>query len=465
MFNKKVLSMAVACAATGISVSALAAFNVTTGGGEIAIASESVTPTTTGVLQVGVGNTTGALNVNGQIQVGVPANDQIYIRYDWTGGELLADLSGTIVTVGTVGSTSLTGGLDGDNSAVFGVLAGAAGFSQTASVALAFGTDGIGLLQGQNLSVRQRVYTDQGDAIAGAAGLSDQTADNVVTLSAALSVDFDAETATADVETNFTAFTGGNTSVGTLGVFTPQFATGLSLASDLTSVTGLAQLVNLAATTAGSQVVYSGNFGFATGGFFISGLTTGSCGTVGAGTPLSPTSASNFTETSIDVASAQGRALCVSVNGEQTIPEVTTFDAAVTLLHANTSSNPSSTSDTDSVGEIDRNGTTVEVAYVTTFEDYNQRLILNSRSATVAEYFITFQTEDGVTHMALPAAEGTLQPNEVLVLRMEDLVEFTGGSRGTATVTVVAPDTDIDVATTQVLRGDGATDTVYWSVK
>lgn len=465
MFNKKVLSMAVACAATGISVSAMAAFNVTDDdlSTDIAIASESIAPTTTGVLPIGVGDTGGALNVEGEIKVGVPANDQIYIRYDWTGGTLLSDLPQDAVSVDMTDSTSLTGGLAGDTSAVFGVLAGAGGFNQTAGVMLDLGNPSLGIgLTGDTLSIRQRVYTDQGLAIDGGASLSDQTASNVIAIADALDVDFTPVNAIAEVQTGFTEFVDGTSTstTGVLGVFSATAATGFSLASDLSTAT----FANLVDTGSNSTVTYQGDFGFnTTSGFYVSGLTDGTCAT-GSSVPLNPDTAS-FTMASVAVADADGRALCATVDGDDEIIPNASYSATVVLIHAETNSSPSSTSETGSVGEIVRNGTTVEVAYVTTFTDYNQRLLLNSRASTDVTYTVTFRTEDGVTATALPAATGTLPAGENLVLRMTDLVEFAGGSRGSATVTVVAPSTVIDVATTQVNRADGATDTVYWSVK
>ncbi len=465
MFNKKVLSVAVACAATGISVSAMAAFNVsdddlTT---EIAIANESIAPTTTGVLPVGVGDTTGALDVEGLIQVGVPANDQIYIRYDWTGGTLLSDLPQGAVDVDGTASTSLTDGLTGDTSAVFGVLAGGAGFNQTASVTLDFQNPSLGIgLTGSSLDVRMRVYTDQGNALAGGPALSDQTASGVVSIADALDIDFTPANATAEVQTGFTEFVDGasTSTTGVLGLFTADALTGFSLASDLSAAT----FANLVDATSNSTVTYSGNFGFNTSsGFYVSGATDGTCDPSGS-TALVPDTAS-FSMATIDMADGNGRALCATVDGDEEVIPNAAYTATVVLTHAETNSSPSATTATSSVGNIVRNGTTVEVAYVTTFADYNQRLLLNSRSGVDVTYEITFRTEDGVTATELPAASGTLPAGENLVLRMTDLVEFEGGSRGAATVTVVAPSSDIDVATTQVNLADSSTDTVYWSVK
>jgi hypothetical protein len=79
-------------------------------------------------------------------------------------------------------------------------------------------------------------------------------------------------------------------------------------------------------------------------------------------------------------------------------------------------------------------------------------------------YTVTFQTEDGTTATALPAATGMLAPNENLALRVTDIVDITGNTtRCSATVTVVAPQGNISVATTQVNLSDASTDTVSYN--
>jgi len=458
MFNKKALTLAVAAATAGLSFSAAAAINVTTGAGKVAIANESVTPTTTGTLPVGVGAAGTALDIAGQLGVGVANNDQIFIRFDWTGAELINDLSTGSIDVSGVGSTSLSDGLAGDSSAIFGVTAGTSGFSQTAGVALTIGTSGLGLT-GASTSVRMRVYETQTNAINETLDLSDQSVSGAITLGDALSVSFASETATAEVTENFLKFTGPS-NTGTMGSFTASASTSFTLANTLVSVAALTDLVTLGTS---SVVTYTGDFSFATdvGAYYVSGTTDGTCSTTGSTVVTVDTSSLSSATTT--VAAANGRALCVQVDGtSQTIPEAT-YDAAVTLVHATTTSVPSSTSDSGTVGVIDRNGTTVEVAYLTTFSDYNQRLLINSRHPVAAQYNVTFRTENGVTATPLAKASGTLQPGENLVLKATDLVTLTGGTRCSATVTVVAPSGNISVATTQVNLSDASTDTVSYN--
>ncbi len=452
MFNKKSLTLAVAAAATGLSMGSFAQIDVTADTGQVAIGNESITPTTTGVLPVGVGVTTGALNVQSELGIGVAANDQIFIRFDWTGATLLADLGVGDIDVAGVGSTGVTDGLTGDSSAIFGVLAGTSGFSQTAAVVLDLGTNGVALA-GTSSDVRVRVFESQTNATNELLPLSDDSLSNAITLGDALSVTFADDDATAEVTTNFTEFTTGTT--GTLGSFTASASTNFLLASTLTT----APLTGWVRTTA-SVVTYTGDFSFATSGtpYFVG--SGGSCATVGAAVTVDTVAFATATST-VDAADSQP--LCVTVNGTtETIPE-TSYSADVQLVHDVTTSSPNVSDFSGDIGDIDRNGTTVEVAYLTTFTDYNQRLLINSRHPVPAEYNITFQSEDGVTTTALGSASGTLQPGENLVLRAVDIVSITGGTRCSATVTVVAPEGNISVATTQVNLSDASTDTVSYN--
>lgn len=459
MFNKKALSLAVAAAASTLSLATMAQIDVTNNTGQVKIANESVTPTTTGVLPVGPGTSgSTALNVTGDLGIGVAADDQVFVRFDWSGASLAGDLGLNSITVqdGTAGapinSTSLSDGQAADTNAIFGVTADTNGFSQTSTVTLDIGTSGL-LLSGTS-DVRMRVFETQTNAINETFALSDQSLANAVTLADALDIDFDPETAVAEVTEDFEEFTTGDT--GTLGSYTASALTGFVLATGLTSVTTLGDLVSFGTN---SIVTYTGDFSFATGtGYFMGNPTCSDAG----GATVSPNT-SNFQTATVEVDVSNTLPLCVTVNGtDEVIPE-TSYDASVVLAHSVTTSSPSSTSDNGIVGEIDRNGTTVEVAYLTTFSDYNQRLLINSRHPVVAEYRVEFQTEDGVTATALPAATGVLQPGENLVLRAIDIVEITGGTRCSATVTVVAPQNNISVATTQVNLSDASTDTVSYN--
>lgn len=97
---------------------------------------------------------------------------------------------------------------------------------------------------------------------------------------------------------------------------------------------------------------------------------------------------------------------------------------------------------------------------MTTFADYNQRLVLVNRGTAAVPYSITFTEENGVTSAAGSAASGTLAAQETKIIKATDIVTLTGASRTAATIVVTAPSSTIDAATTSVNLADKSTDTV-----
>ena len=115
-----------------------------------------------------------------------------------------------------------------------------------------------------------------------------------------------------------------------------------------------------------------------------------------------------------------------------------------------------------SLGSITRDGTTVHIPYLTTWADYNQRIVVSNRSASEVPYWITFRPEDGV--MATPGmyAMGMLDGNSTVVLRAMDVVTLEGRTRTAATFVAEAQSSQIDVATVIVNMMTGSTDTVNY---
>ena len=115
---------------------------------------------------------------------------------------------------------------------------------------------------------------------------------------------------------------------------------------------------------------------------------------------------------------------------------------------------------TEEIGMIDRNGTTVHIPYMTTFDGYNQRILLSNRSSTEAPYEFSFRPEMGVTATPTDMAKGMLMGNSTVTYRAADLVMLEGGSRTAATIDVVARPVDIDVTSVTVNKESRDTDTV-----
>ena len=116
-------------------------------------------------------------------------------------------------------------------------------------------------------------------------------------------------------------------------------------------------------------------------------------------------------------------------------------------------------------GEIVRDGTTVHLGYLTTYEGHNQRLVIVNRGKLPATYSVgDFVTESGTTAMAGHMAEGSIMGGEAKVIQVRDVVSFGDGgtTRTAATLTMSAPKGAVSVATTLVNRMDRSTDTVTY---
>ena len=112
------------------------------------------------------------------------------------------------------------------------------------------------------------------------------------------------------------------------------------------------------------------------------------------------------------------------------------------------------------LGSVIYDTTSVEVPYVTTYEGYNQRIFIDNRGATDAYYSTTYTTENGVTAADGASATGTLAAGEMHTIKATDLVTFTGGTRGTATIEIEAQTGSLKVVTQIVDLGTGMTDTI-----
>ena len=127
------------------------------------------------------------------------------------------------------------------------------------------------------------------------------------------------------------------------------------------------------------------------------------------------------------------------------------------------------------IGVIGRNGASVDIPFLTTYEQHNQRLIIVNRGAnpiTITD--IAFQTEDGteasLSELAMAAAmipgAGEIGSGETAVHSVKQMLSITGEStRTAATLSFNGRSQDITVATTLVNPEIRATDTVVYEVK
>ena len=156
--------------------------------------------------------------------------------------------------------------------------------------------------------------------------------------------------------------------------------------------------------------------------------------------------------------------LCLKVDGETSIPVTDPYQASITytsVLADNAVSLPSSGSHV--LGGITRDGSNVRIAYLTTNQKYNQRLVLVNRSSSPVEYSMTFQTAEGTTATAGDRASGMLPVGRTVLDVRDDVVTFDNGGNGghgSAELVAVISSRMIDVATVTTTRADGSTDTV-----
>ena len=117
------------------------------------------------------------------------------------------------------------------------------------------------------------------------------------------------------------------------------------------------------------------------------------------------------------------------------------------------------------IGSIVRNGTTVHLAYLTTYEGHNQRLVIVNRGPLMVDYEVqNIVTEMGTTAMVGHMASGEIMPKSSVVIQVRELVSFDDGgtTRASATLTLTAKPSDISVSTTLVNTMDRSTDTVNY---
>ena len=171
--------------------------------------------------------------------------------------------------------------------------------------------------------------------------------------------------------------------------------------------------------------------------------------------------------------------LCVTVDtmgamsNANALP-ATEFTGTILLPNANPAIAPRELA-TGTVGRIARNGASASIAYLTTSEKHNQRLIIVNRGTrAIMMTDVTFQTEDGteadLTDAAkaaamLPDEAREIGAGESMTVKVTDMVSITGDSRRAAAVLSFNGTKDsISVATTQVNLSDSSTDTVMWPV-
>ena len=396
---------------------------------------------------------------------GVAGGNQTYVRFDITGaefegavttGNLAITLTANAAPAG-VNTSVAQGGADEGTFVIFDVTSNtSAPIAQTSNVAF---TPAVSSSGSGSPSVTMAVYDTPGDAT------NQQNALYSISgvwaaFQEGLSVENTTSTETAEVTTAFTLFESGATTsnTGTLGNFAMTLDTGALAVGTGAALTNNAGATGLPLITDAPNAALTLNGDVSFGDWFIDEVAD-NCAAATVDLVEDTDTFDNATANAGALAPGVNYNLCVLVDGTESI---NAGDYEMEFAW-DTGTRPLPTADaTVAIGSIVRNGTTVNIPYLTTFEDYNQRLVIVNRGATDANYSVTFTTEDGTTATAGTAATGTVPAGEVLSIKASDIVTLAGRTRTAATLVVVAPGANIDVATNQVNLSDGSTDTVVY---
>jgi len=462
MFNKKILVAAITTAVMSTSAFAAQDLDATApAAAGNAIATQSLI--TTGKVTVSATDhfviTDGAATdfpVTSTVGLGLAADTPIYVRYDLTNAVFNTAVTAANIAVddssgaGNAVETLSQGGTQGSSFVVYGATPSAGNSIQIASDVV-FSPVDLAITGVAGATISASLYLDINDAVNSTNSFKTLTMANYVQTVDGLVVTSTQNTPTAEVEDDFKKFVA--TDSGVVSALIAETGSVVvtatpAIAEDDGSALALADMI----TEATSAVVITGDFssgtwGIDTGAGNCAGTLTAGVLNTGKTTLTTTLAALNAEET-----------LCNVQTGAVVVPE-SPYSASVTYTPVANAAFPATTASAE-LGEVDHNGTTVQIPYLTTFSGYNQRLVVVNRGANDVSYSISFTAEDGVTAVAGTAANGTLGANSTSIINASDIVTLTGKTRTAATLTVVSPQASIDVATTQVNLADSGTDTV-----
>ena len=459
MFGKKVFA-AMLATVLGASLfganAANAQINLDSDMGGVTYATETLVAATASDL-TGYSLVTGGadtLDVTAEVGLAGPSGSFVTIRFDLS-GMVFGNTPPTLGFDGGHGTASRRDGGDAGEAFV-SFIAPRTDANAADDVATLNVTD-FGVKPGVDGSVMMTVTDSLGD---GAESTASYT--NAVRTMRALQETPDPKNLLATVEERFMSFGPVSGTVGTIGTL-GSFEVGTN-ETFLSAVDGGAVVDADIYANGQSSVTISGDFSFASMAWLQAAAV---CDTTGA-TNLRQVDG----ETVMDELTAQmpddfadPQYLCISVPtvDAMAIPETAPY--MVTTKYAGGIENagwPANDGE-HALGRITRDGTTVHIPFLTTWADYNQRIVVSNRSANEVPYWITFRPEEGVT--ATPNdmyAMGTLDGNSTIVLRAMDVVTLEGRTRTAATFVAEAQRTQIDVATVIVNMMTGSTDTVNY---
>ena len=319
----------------------------------------------------------------------------------------------------------------------------------------------LGVMPDQPGSAKIRVYLQVTDALAGNDDyFRMKEVPNAVSVTSGVKVTVAKGTDVADVAESFEKFVDDNNTATLAGVGRVGTIT-ITPAADTLGAAASAQVgatdVYLAADT---TITVTGDFSDAVGQHYTSADRCATARADDTNDLDSTTGMGTLTVSQAENAVATGGAsVCLLEADDKQIPAAP-YMVTVKFAKAAAANAFGAPEFMDELGRFSRNGTTVHIPYMTTYEGYNQRLVLSNRGTTDAAYDIEFRPEEGVMATEKDMAMGTLMAGATVTMRATDLVMLEGGSRTAATINLVAEPENIDVTSVIVNKMSQDTDTV-----
>lgn len=439
MLNKKILAASIAAS---LSMGAHAAVDL----GDADTALRYATQT---IVDGGVITAAAAIDVDVAFGLNLPADTVFYIRFELenatfaTSDVAAGDLS---TDVGGIEAIAVEGGglfASDDDYVVFSYSSDTAPTSDNV-LSFAFGTGGVGLTVTDTdspVTVTYKLYEADEALAALNGGAGEVASDSLAAIDFVTGQDvsgtFTATNLTALVSSQFTEFSDGadadtaNDTITSIGEVAYAVVTGVLAADDS------AQVAIADVYTTSSDATLGGDFSFGTWTF----QTAADC--TGGATALTVDENDSSVATTDAVADFTSQFLCVDVSGLEEGEVIPKVGSAYTV------SLDDNTGVSGSLGTISYDTTSISIPHLTTFSNSNQKIYVINAGSTDASYTTTFRTEDGITAAGGTAATGTVPAGKMLQIKASDLVSFTNGTRGSATIEIEAEASNIQ-ATSQL---------------
>lgn len=455
MLNKKILAAAIAVAFSS-GASAVVDLNADDPG-TLTVATESFDSSdfVDDLLPITDTGGTNALDIQTEVGFSVAAGESRFARFDLTGAEFGDTPVLTAVDSGGVAITGFASTISEieDSFVVFEF--NATGAIDLDSV-LTLTTSQYNAEADTDVDVQYRLYeTGAGARNEVSSLLLQEEEATFLQFDSALDAGFaESETVVATVSSGFTEFDVSTTEPGNASgsEFIAQlgsFDVNELIASDTIDTDSVAFEIDDLIDVAGTFVI-TGDFSVGT--FSVVEV---SCAAAGAAATSFVIDEDEATVTSANDLDTAVLALCLnvtSVAGDEDQIQRSEYTITIESLAGDDIS--------DDIGEVVYDTTSIEVPFVTTFSDYNQRIYIINTSSSEALYTVNFVSEDGITYTAGDAANGTAAADEVTLILASDLVDISGGSRIAAFIEIELADEDVAAATQIVNRSSGETDTI-----